>query len=59
MSYLFWAFAAVWVGLFAYLYGLIRRSQALARDVEMLREQAQRVTPPPSPPAGRPRVGRV
>ncbi len=29
MTYLFWAFAAVWLGLFVYLYGLVRRSRAL------------------------------
>lgn len=29
MAYLFWAFAVVWLGLFIYLYGLVRRSRAL------------------------------
>jgi CcmD family protein len=55
MIYLFWAFAAVWVGIFLYLYGLIRRSQALVREVEMLRAQSERTTRSPSSPAERPR----
>ncbi len=58
MIYLFWAFAVVWVGIFLYLYGLVRRSQALVREVETLREQSQRTTRPPSAPAERPRAGR-
>jgi CcmD family protein len=57
MTYLFWAFAVVWVGIFLYLYGLIRRSQALAREVEALREQFQRPPRPLSSPAERPRGG--
>jgi CcmD family protein len=36
MTYLFWAFAVVWLGLFAYLYGLVRRSRALERQVAEL-----------------------
>ncbi len=36
MAYLFWAFAVVWLGLFAYLYGLVRRSRALERQVSEL-----------------------
>jgi CcmD family protein len=42
MAYLFWAFAAVWIGLFLYLALLMRRSQALARDVEALLEESRR-----------------
>jgi CcmD family protein len=57
MIYLFWAFAAVWVGIFLYIYGLIRRSQALVREVETLREQSHRTTRPPSSPAERLRGG--
>ena len=57
MSYLFWAFAAVWVGIFLYLTALIRRTQALAREVETLREQSQKTMQPPSSVPGRPRVG--
>jgi CcmD family protein len=59
MAYLFAAFAAVWIGLFLYLYLLSRRSEALAHEVAMLREQSQKVPRPASPspaPAGRPRV---
>lgn len=33
MVYLFWAFALVWLGVFAYLYRLERRSRALERQV--------------------------
>lgn len=43
MAYLFWAFAAVWLGIFVYLYGLVRRSRALERQVADLVERAQRV----------------
>jgi CcmD family protein len=57
MTYLFWAFAVVWVGIFLYLYGLIRRSQALVREVEALREQLQRPPRTLSSPAERPRGG--
>ena len=44
MAYLFWASAAVWVGIFLYLYGLLRRSRALEHEVEALRERSQRGT---------------
>ena len=57
MTYLFWAFAVVWVGIFFYLYGLIRRSQALVREVEALREQLQRPPRTLSSPTERPRGG--
>ena len=40
MTYLFWAFALVWLGLFVYLYGLVRRSQALKRQVTDLLERS-------------------
>ncbi len=42
MAYLFWAFAAVWIGIFLYLSALLRRSQALEREVELLRERPQK-----------------
>ena len=58
MTYLFWAFAAVWVGIFLYLYALIRRSHMLARELEALREQLRKPAPRPAEPAGRPRAGR-
>lgn len=59
MIYLFAAFAAVWIGLFLYLYVLVRRSEALAHEVAVLREQSQKVPRPTTPAAasaGRPRV---
>ncbi len=59
MIYLFAAFASVWIGIFLYLYLLVRRSEALAHEVAMLREQSQKVPRPASPspaPAGRPRA---
>ena len=59
MVYLFVAFASVWTGLFLYLYLLVRRSEVLAQEVAMLREQAQKATRPATPapsPAGRPRA---
>jgi CcmD family protein len=59
MIYLFAAFASVWIGIFLYLYLLVRRSEALAHEVAMLREQSQKVPRPVSPspaPAGRPRA---
>ena len=37
MISLFCAFAVLWAAIFLYFYGLIRRSQVLAREVEMLR----------------------
>jgi CcmD family protein len=36
MTYLFAAFAVVWVGLFLYLYGLVRRSRGLERELDAL-----------------------
>jgi CcmD family protein len=60
MIYLFAAFAAVWIGLFLYLCLLLRRSEAVAHEVALLREQSQKAPRPASPPpapAGRPGVG--
>ena len=50
MIYLFAAFASVWIGIFLYLYLLVRRSEALAHEVAMLREQSEKVLRP-APPA--------
>lgn len=51
MTYLFAAFAVVWVGLFLYRYGLVRRSRRLEREVEALVARSR-----PVPPSGaRPR----
>lgn len=36
MAYLLWAFAVVWFGVFAYLYRLMRLSQALERQIAAL-----------------------
>jgi CcmD family protein len=41
MTYLFWAFTVVWVGLFVYLYGLVRRSRRLERELDALREESR------------------
>lgn len=40
MVYLFWAFVLVWLGVFVYLYGLVRRARALEREVSDLRAQS-------------------
>ncbi len=58
MVYLFWAFAAVWTGIFLYLYMLIRRSHQLAREVETLRERSQGPAQTAPLPAGQPGPGR-
>ena len=57
MAYLFWAFAAVWVGIFLYLYGLVRRSRALEREVAELRALG-RARPEPLPRSERSGAGR-
>jgi CcmD family protein len=36
MTYLFWSFAVVWIGLFAYVRLLMRRTRALEEDVRRL-----------------------
>ena len=59
MTYLFWAYAAVWVGIFLYLFALLRKTQTLAGEVEALREQSQKTAHPPTVPAGRPGAGRT
>ncbi len=41
MAYLLWAFIVVWLGIFGYLYRLMKRSQALERQVaELTRVQS-------------------
>ena len=55
MAYLFWSFAAVWVGIVAYLYALLRRTRALEREIEELvgrGSSAPAVLSEPRPPAG-------
>jgi len=46
MTYLFWAFAVVWVGLFAYLYRLVQRSLRLEREIDALSERSRDGAPP-------------
>jgi CcmD family protein len=36
MMYLFWSFAVVWIALFAYVRGLMRRTHALEDEVHRL-----------------------
>lgn len=36
MTYLFWAFAIVWIALFIYLRALMRRTRALEDEVQRL-----------------------
>jgi len=45
LAYLFWAFAAVWVAISLYLYALIRKNEALEREVAALRERPPRPKP--------------
>jgi CcmD family protein len=41
MAYLLWAFIVVWLGIFGYLYRLMKRSQALERQLaELMRVQS-------------------
>jgi CcmD family protein len=41
MTYLFWAFAVVWIGLFIYVYGLVQRSRRLERELGELIERSR------------------
>ncbi|HLY23846.1 MAG TPA: CcmD family protein [bacterium] len=36
MTYLFWSFAVVWIGLFLYVRALMRRARALEDEVRRL-----------------------
>ncbi len=36
MTYLFWSFAIVWIGLFLYVRALMRRARALEDEVRRL-----------------------
>ena len=51
MTYLFWAFAVVWLGVFIYLYGLMRRIRALGRQVTELVDHARYAAGSGSSPA--------
>jgi CcmD family protein len=46
LSFLFAAYAAVWVLLFLYIVTLSRRNQALSKEIEELRELLKRRTQP-------------
>ena len=48
MSYLFAAFSIVWIVIFLYVLSISRRQRELAREVEMLRQMAQKEPSPPS-----------
>ena len=53
MGYLFSAFVVVWLGLFIYLYGLVRRSRTLEREVDALVAQSHAAARArPMPPSG-------
>ncbi len=41
MAYLFWAFVAVWLGLFIYMYRLVRRSRALEEQIAELLDRSR------------------
>jgi CcmD family protein len=38
MSYLFWAYAVIWILIFGYLARITTRQNRLNRDIEMLRQ---------------------
>ncbi|HXG30836.1 MAG TPA: hypothetical protein VNK81_04255 [Thermodesulfobacteriota bacterium] len=41
MIYLFWAHVIFWVALFIYIYGLIRKSESLKRELEAMKGQSK------------------
>jgi len=41
LAYLFAAYTAVWVVLFAYLFGLSRRQRRLNRELELLKKRVE------------------
>lgn len=45
LSYLFAAYTVVWIGLFVYVFGLMRRSRHLERELDELRELVNRRLP--------------
>lgn len=44
LSYLFAAFAVIWVGLFAYVFVLVQRQRRLRRDIDWLKETLEKET---------------
>ncbi len=44
LSYLFFAFGAIWVILFGYLYSLSRRQDSLRNEIERLKAERQEWT---------------
>jgi len=41
MAYLFWAFVAAWLGLFIYMYRLVRRSRVLEERIAELLDRSR------------------
>ncbi len=41
MNYLFWAHVVCWIGLFAYVYGLIRKVKNLRRELVVLKRSLE------------------
>jgi CcmD family protein len=58
MAYLFAAFAVVWIGIFLYLFMLVRRSRLLERQVAELMERSGDAPRRPSAAASRLGTGR-
>lgn len=52
MAYLLWAFAVVWLGMFGYLYRLMRRSRALERQMAALTRAQPAADPHTDAPTG-------
>ena len=44
LSYLFAAFAVIWVGLLGYVFFLAQRQRRLRRDIELLKEGLKKET---------------
>jgi CcmD family protein len=42
LSYLFAAFAVIWVGLFAYILILVQKQRQLRRDIDWLKEMLEK-----------------
>lgn len=42
LSYLFAAFAVIWVGLFAYILILVQKQRKLRRDIDWLKEMLEK-----------------
>lgn len=42
IGYLFAANAFVWLGIFVYVFSLVKRNQSLEKDIQMLKETLQK-----------------